>query len=115
MAGLFVEPKNKVASPRNLAITAGNLSLSSQLPTVFLMPPCPAYTRERLIDRDVFFVISDKFAYLPFRHRAVREGVSQSKTEDPSFGKVGEKAQAFLVNTVKRRVFATGCFLTKPS
>lgn len=62
---LFAEPKGIAASPRKLEITAGKWSSLFQLPVVFLLPPCPAYVRQRLIDRDVFFVISDKFAHLP--------------------------------------------------
>lgn len=62
---LFAEPKGNVASPKNLAITAGNLSAVFQLPVVFIMPSCPAYLRHRLIDKYVYFVISDKYAHLP--------------------------------------------------
>ena len=62
---LFAEPKGIVASPKNLAITAGNLSEVLKLPVVFILPSCPAYLRQRLIDKDVYFVISDKYAHLP--------------------------------------------------
>lgn len=62
---LFAEPKGKVASPRSLSVTASNLTSLFQLPTVFLLPACPAYERQRLIDKDVYFVISDKYVHLP--------------------------------------------------
>ena len=47
---LFAEPKDKVATPRNLSVTANNLTSLFQLPTVFLLPTCPAYELQRLID-----------------------------------------------------------------
>ena len=62
---LFAEPKGKVPTPRSLAVTAGNLSSLFQRPTVFLLPACPAYERQRLIDKDVYFVVSDKYVHLP--------------------------------------------------
>ena len=62
---LFAEPKGKVAAPRSLSVTASNLTSLFQLPTVFLLPACPAYERQRLIDKDVYFVVSDKYVHLP--------------------------------------------------
>lgn len=62
---LFAEPKGKVAAPRILSVTASNLTSLFQLPVVFLLPACPAYERQRLIDKDVYFVISDKYVHLP--------------------------------------------------
>ena len=62
---LFAEPKGKVAAPRSLSVTASNLSSLFQRPTVFLLPACPAYERQRLIDKDVYFVVSDKYVHLP--------------------------------------------------
>ena len=62
---LFVEPKGKVAAPRGLSVTASNLTSLFQLPTVFLLPACPAYERQRLIDKDVYFIVSDKYVHLP--------------------------------------------------
>ncbi|MCS3143580.1 hypothetical protein NXY40_17355 [Phocaeicola vulgatus] len=62
---LFAEPKDKVATPRGLSVTANNLTSLFQLPTVFLLPTCPAYERQRLIDKDVYFVVSDKYVHLP--------------------------------------------------
>lgn len=62
---LFAEPKGKIAAPRSLAITANELSIKFGLPVVFLLCDCPAYERQRLIDKEVYFVVSDKYAYLP--------------------------------------------------
>lgn len=62
---LFVEPKGKVAAPRSLSITASNLTSLFHLPTVYLLPTCPAYERQRLIDKDVYFIVSDKYVHLP--------------------------------------------------
>ena len=62
---LFAEPKGRVSTPRSLSVTANNLTSLFQLPTVFLLPTCPAYERQRLIDKDVYFVVSDKYAHLP--------------------------------------------------
>lgn len=62
---LFLEPKGKATTPRNLSITAYNLTSLFQRPTVFILPACPAYKRQRLIDKDVYFVISDKYIHLP--------------------------------------------------
>ena len=62
---LFAEPKGKVAAPRSLSVTASNLSSLFQRPTVFLLPAGPAYERQRLIDKDVYFVVSDKYVHLP--------------------------------------------------
>ena len=62
---LFAEPKGKVAAPRSLSVTASNLTSLFQLPTVFLLTVCPAYERQRLIDKDVYFIVSDKYVHLP--------------------------------------------------
>ena len=62
---LFAEPKGSVPTPRSLAITANQLTEKFSLPVVFLLPACPAYERQRLIDKEVYFVVSDKYAYLP--------------------------------------------------
>ena len=62
---LFAEPKGDAASPRLLAATAENLYNQFQLPVVYILPSCPAYERQRLIDKNVYFVVSDRFAYLP--------------------------------------------------
>ena len=65
MSLLFAEPKGKIASPRSLSFTASNLTSLLQRHTVFLLPTCPAYERQRLIDKDVYFIASDKYVHLP--------------------------------------------------
>lgn len=62
---LFAEPKGDTAAPRALAITAGRLSEIFNLPVVYLLASCPAYERQRLIDKNVYFVVSNKYAHLP--------------------------------------------------
>ena len=62
---LFVEPKKKVDTPRSLAITSDRFRLLFQKPVVYILPSCPAFERQRLVDKNVFFIVSDKFAYLP--------------------------------------------------
>ncbi len=62
---LFAEPKGKVATPRSLAVTASNLTSLFQRPTIFLLPNCPAYERQRLIDKEVYFIVSNKYVHLP--------------------------------------------------
>lgn len=62
---LFAEPKGKLATPRTLELTAQRLYALYDLPVVYILPGCPAYERQRLIDKGVFFVVSDKYAHLP--------------------------------------------------
>lgn len=62
---LFAEPKGKIPTPRTLSITANELFEKLGLPVVFLLDECPAYERQRLIDKEVYFVVSDKYAHLP--------------------------------------------------
>lgn len=62
---LFAEPKGDIPSPRILSITANELTEKFGLPVVFLLDECPAYERQRLIDKEVYFVVSDKYAHLP--------------------------------------------------
>lgn len=62
---LFAEPKGKTATPRSLALTANALHDKFGLPVVYLLGDCPAYERQRLIDKDVYFIVSEKYAHLP--------------------------------------------------
>ena len=80
---LFAEPKAKAASPHNMSITASNLTSLFNLPTVFLLASCPAYERQRLIDKNVFFVVSEKYAHLPMlvaNERVRRTKIAKSLT-----------------------------------
>lgn len=83
MSLLFAEPRGPVASPRNLALTADKISASLGLPVVYLLPSAPAYQRQRLIDREVYFVVSAKYAHLPMlvanervRHKKAAKALS---------------------------------------
>lgn len=62
---LFAEPKGKIGTPRSLALTASGLHEKFCLPVVYLLGDCPAYERQRLIDKDVYFIVSEKYAHLP--------------------------------------------------
>ena len=55
----------QITTSSSLAITASNLASLFKLPVVFLLPTCPAYERQRLIDKDVYFIVSDKYVHLP--------------------------------------------------
>lgn len=62
---LFAEPKKNIPTPRSLAYTASELYEKFGLPVVFLLDNCPAYERQRLIQKDVYFIVSEKYAHLP--------------------------------------------------
>lgn len=62
---LFLEPKAQKPTPRDLSLADGRIGKNTGLPVVFLLQPCPAYERQRLIDKNVFFIISENFANLP--------------------------------------------------
>lgn len=62
---LFMEPKHGNPSPRVCSITANRLSDIFERPVVFVLNPGPSYERQRLIDKDVFFVMGKKYANLP--------------------------------------------------
>ena len=72
---LFAEPKGKVATPRSLSVTASNLTSLLQRPTVFFLSKCTAYEWQRLIDKDIYFVASDKY----ISNRANR--INKTKTQ----------------------------------
>ena len=61
----FLKPKNGNPSPKVCAITSGRISEIMRSPVVFILESSPSYERQRLIDKDVFFVMGDKFANLP--------------------------------------------------
>lgn len=62
---LFVRPKNSNSTPRNCAFMADRLKKLFGLPVVFILKPGPTYERQRLVDKGVYFVMSDKYAFLP--------------------------------------------------
>lgn len=62
---VFLVPQGKKPTPRDLALADTRIGSALNLPVVFILMPCPAYERQRLIDKNVFFVMSDNFANLP--------------------------------------------------
>lgn len=62
---IFLKSKNGNPSPKVCAITANRVSDIMGCPVVFILESSPSYERQRLIDKDVFFVMGDKFANLP--------------------------------------------------
>ena len=65
VAMLFAEPKSKNPTPRNCQITADRLTPLFGMPVVFILEPSPTYERQRLMDKNVYFVMSEKYAFLP--------------------------------------------------
>ena len=61
----FLQPKNGNPSPKVCAITSGRISEIKGNPVVFILESSPSYERQRLIDKEVFFVMGDKFVNLP--------------------------------------------------
>lgn len=62
---LFVRPKSSNPTPRNCAFMAERLKKLFGLPVVFILKSGPTYERQRLVDKGVYFVMSDKYAFLP--------------------------------------------------
>ena len=62
---LFVKPKDGNPTPRSCAISANRWEQRFGKPAVFILDSGLAYERQRLIDKGVYFVVSDKFAHLP--------------------------------------------------
>lgn len=62
---VFLKSKNGNPSPRVCAITADRVSAIMGCPVVYILESSPSYERLRLIDKDVFFVMGEKFANLP--------------------------------------------------
>ncbi len=62
---LFVKPKGQNPTPRSCHITQAKLNGLLNLPVVFILAPAPATDRKRLIEKGVFFVMSNNYAYLP--------------------------------------------------
>lgn len=62
---LFLEPKKNNPTPRECSITAERMQAIFGLPVVFILSSGPSYERQRLIDKGVYFVMGDKFVFLP--------------------------------------------------
>jgi hypothetical protein len=65
VAMLFVEPKKSNPTPRECSIAAKRLTDWSGLPVVFILKSGYNYERRRLLDKNIYFVMSDKYAHLP--------------------------------------------------
>lgn len=62
---IFVEPKEKNPTPRNCQLLITRLKKLLEKNIVLILQPTPTYERQRLIDKDVYFVMSDRYANLP--------------------------------------------------
>lgn len=65
VALIFIEPKKGNPSPRTCDLTSSRLTEVLDSPIVFLLKSGPSYERQRLLDKNVYFVMSDKYAHLP--------------------------------------------------
>jgi len=71
---ILLEQKSKQRfTPRKLKLTAERLNTILGKPIVFLFESLPYFERNRLIEQDVFFVVSGKYVFLPNLLIAVRE------------------------------------------
>lgn len=62
---LFVKPKGVNPTPRKCAIISERLSHVFGMPVVFILSPAMTYERQRLVEKGVYFVMSEKYANLP--------------------------------------------------
>ena len=63
---MVLEPKEGIRfSPRKLRLTAERMKAIYNLPIVFLLNNIRYTDRNRLIEQDVYFVVSNKYAFLP--------------------------------------------------
>lgn len=60
------QKKDKKCTPMQLEQFANRLQGHFGKTIVFLLDPMPAYLRQRLAERGVYFIISGKYAFLPF-------------------------------------------------
>ncbi|MDE6562277.1 MAG: hypothetical protein K2K75_12915 [Muribaculaceae bacterium] len=62
---LFVKPKGVNPTPKKCAIISERLMQLFGIPVVFILAPGPGYERQRLLEKNVYFIMSDKYANLP--------------------------------------------------
>ncbi len=62
---IFAVPKGRTPSPSTMAFTAKSVQGATGRTLVFVLPVGPSYLRQRLIDKGVYFVVSNRFAFLP--------------------------------------------------
>lgn len=86
MTVLVLEPKDGIHfSPRNLRLIAQRIEATYQMQTVFLLSNISYTDRNRLIDQDVYFIVSGKYVFLPnllIKARATK--TIQGKTLSPA-------------------------------
>lgn len=63
---LLVQKKEGNSTPLSYKLMADRLEKIISMPIVFLFDKLEFYQRNRLIERGVFFIVSDKYAYLPY-------------------------------------------------
>lgn len=63
---LLESKRNNKLSPLQYRHLADRIIRVKPLPCVFLFDSLAAYERNRLIERGVYFIVSNKYAYLPF-------------------------------------------------
>lgn len=62
---LFVKPKGMNPTPKKCALISERLLQLFHLPVVFILSPGQAYERQRLLEKNVYFIMSDRYANLP--------------------------------------------------
>lgn len=77
---LFIKPKGRNPSPRKCSLIAERMSQLFQQPIVFILSPGPTYERQRLMEKGVYFVMSNKYANLPM-FVALEKVTSRKKPE----------------------------------
>ena len=65
MEMIFIKPRRNNPSPRTCMLASERIHPLFNKPIIFILSPGPTYERQRLLDKDVYFVMGDKFAYLP--------------------------------------------------
>ena len=62
---LFVRPKGENPTPKRCTLVSERLGRLFNLPVVFILSPGPSYERQRLLEKNVYFIMSDRYANLP--------------------------------------------------
>lgn len=62
---LLVAKEPTSYSPMQRGKIANRIEAAVQLPAVFYFDNLPTFERDRLVDKGVYFVVSDKFAFIP--------------------------------------------------
>lgn len=62
---IFLKPKGINPSPKNCKVTADRLTGLFNLPIVYILRPGLSYERQRLFEKEVYFIMTGKYANLP--------------------------------------------------